>query len=275
VMNLVGDLATFRPGGKVVFLEGENSEFDLRFVSTLFPAFAQEVNLVSGGSRQRVADLQAVFEAAEKAGISARFYAITDRDSSWQGSERDAPRRSMWDVYHVENYLIAPKYILRVLQELNIASGRFATEADVLAALQTEASATVNEVLTHVLRQKVNSHLVSALDLRVSPEAVDVSAEFCRAIRTSIERVNTLAVSRLEESQVREEVSEVRRGLHAALSDGQWVLRFPGRSILRRFAGHLNLKYEYLRDLLLARMRDDSYQPEGAARVIEQIRADS
>ena len=39
ILEMVGDLAAYRPGAKVVFFEGEDSEFDLSMVSRLFPVF--------------------------------------------------------------------------------------------------------------------------------------------------------------------------------------------------------------------------------------------
>jgi hypothetical protein len=44
VIDLVGDLASYRPDAKLVIFEGENSEFDQRMTSTLFPAFSEKVN---------------------------------------------------------------------------------------------------------------------------------------------------------------------------------------------------------------------------------------
>ena len=51
ILDMVGDLAAYRPGAKVVFFEGEDSEFDLNMVSRLFPTIENEMNLVSGGNK--------------------------------------------------------------------------------------------------------------------------------------------------------------------------------------------------------------------------------
>ena len=62
ILEMVGNLATYSPGGKVVFFEGEDSEFDLHMVSRLFPSIENEVNLISGGNRVRVEMLHQVLE---------------------------------------------------------------------------------------------------------------------------------------------------------------------------------------------------------------------
>jgi predicted ATP-dependent endonuclease of OLD family len=82
-IELVGDLASYRPHGKVVFLEGRSENgFDVNMVRRLFPEFAQRVNLVSGGNKLRVRDLyMALRDAASQAGIRNRFFAIVDKDS--------------------------------------------------------------------------------------------------------------------------------------------------------------------------------------------------
>ena len=46
ILELVGNLAIYSPGAKVVFFEGEDSEFDLHMVSRLFPSIENEVTLV-------------------------------------------------------------------------------------------------------------------------------------------------------------------------------------------------------------------------------------
>ena len=37
IVDLIGDLATYQPGGRVVIFEGERSDFDIRMTSRLLP----------------------------------------------------------------------------------------------------------------------------------------------------------------------------------------------------------------------------------------------
>ncbi len=60
VMDLVGDLASYRPGGKVVIFEGGDSEFDLKMTNTLFPEFQVAVNRISSGNKKRESKLYIV-----------------------------------------------------------------------------------------------------------------------------------------------------------------------------------------------------------------------
>ena len=83
VVDLVGDLAAYRPHAKVVILEGAyDDSFDIMLVRRLFPDFAKRVNLVSAGSKRRVGDLYEVLnEAASESGMANRFFAIMDSDA--------------------------------------------------------------------------------------------------------------------------------------------------------------------------------------------------
>ena len=65
VLELIGDIAGYRPGGKVVIFEGENSEFDIRMTGKLFPTYERKMNFVSGGNKSTVRRLHQALEAQE------------------------------------------------------------------------------------------------------------------------------------------------------------------------------------------------------------------
>ena len=53
LVDLVGDLAAYRPHAKVVVLEGTSQDgFDEKLIRRLFPDFAKKVNLVSAESKE-------------------------------------------------------------------------------------------------------------------------------------------------------------------------------------------------------------------------------
>ena len=93
VVDLVGDLAAYRPHAKVVILEVANQDaFDEMFVRRLFPDFAKRVNLVSAGSKRRVRDLYAVLDdAITKAGVANRFFAIVDNTPAPRQQLKSSP----------------------------------------------------------------------------------------------------------------------------------------------------------------------------------------
>jgi len=165
VIELVGDLAAYRPGAKVVVFEStDDAAFDLRMTCSLFPDFEQQVNAISAGNKRRVADLYELLEKTRKAGhVHARFYAITDADD-------DAPiegpaTRFCWDVYHIENYLLHAQFILDALRAIGVSAATLRDEQAVYAALQSCAQETINALVSHRLRMSARRTLVSAIDL--------------------------------------------------------------------------------------------------------------
>ena len=113
ILELVGDLAAYRPGAKVVIFEGDNAQFDLNMVSRLFPIFEKEMNLISGGSRSRVKTLHETLESSVSAGgIPIKIYSVVDADSEVNAEPNEEyNHHHSWDVYHIENYLLNAKFI--------------------------------------------------------------------------------------------------------------------------------------------------------------------
>lgn len=116
LVDLVGDLAAYRPGGKVVIFEGGgDSDFDQRVTSTLFPKLQEQANLISGSNKIRVRALQETLQSAtEKGQLPFQFFSITDKDSGPTAKSTSGNIFS-WDVYHIENYFLESKFIARVL----------------------------------------------------------------------------------------------------------------------------------------------------------------
>ena len=58
VFAMVGDLASYRPGAKVVIFEGDrDTQFDVQMVSRLFPNVLERLMLLSGSNRGAVVRL--------------------------------------------------------------------------------------------------------------------------------------------------------------------------------------------------------------------------
>lgn len=124
LVDLVGDLATYRPGGKVVIFEGGgDADFDRRVAATLFPELAQKANLISGSNKTRVQALHEILDRSSKLGhLPFEFYAITDRDLDANDSKSSSVNTFTWDVYHIENYFLSPAHIAPVLSALVVVT---------------------------------------------------------------------------------------------------------------------------------------------------------
>jgi hypothetical protein len=273
VIDLVGDLATYKPNAKVVILEGGgDTEFDVRMVSRLFPEFAQRVNLVSGGGKRRVQDLYATFaEMAAKAGLSEKFYAIVDRDSSVQAlpDHADVLR---WDRYHIENYLLESQFIAAAMEA--VSNELASPDSDeLMSALRTAASTLVPRLVLERLQAEANSRLVGALRVGAAPDTSQPAQDLIPSIAGSIERLNDIAKELLDTSMMQELEDAYRAELEGSLSSDAWLRVFPGRLVLGAFVeGHVTgVTYEAFRNLVLDQMVDEGYVPPGMEAVLRRI----
>jgi hypothetical protein len=272
VMDLVGDLATYSPRSKVVVLEGGgDAEFDVSLVQRLFPQFAERVNLISGGSKRRVAEMHDLLEAASSDGkLDAKFYAIVDRD--FDGPDlAQAERRFIWDVYHVENYLLEPKFIRDVVASLEIKS-KALSEGDIENKLRNCAAETVDNLVRVRMERVVNSTLVKCIQTGFA-----ANIEMARGFREAAERSKSAIDRALDEKLQPEALAaleqKTRNVLTSALKDGRWKVEFRGRDILQRFSNldGIGIGYEQFRNLIVSRMAEVGHQPVGMKKIIDKI----
>jgi AAA domain, putative AbiEii toxin, Type IV TA system/Protein of unknown function (DUF4435) len=274
VIELVGDLAAYRPGAKIVVFEGSgDSQFDARMTCQLFPRFQASVNTISAGSKRRVAHLYEVLEQARVAGhLPATFYAIVDRDSE-PAEQKAVPTRFQWDAYHIENYLLEPRFILRVLEDVQAAITPLDTVEGVADALVSCARDTIPSLVAHRLRVLTNNSLVECLDLGFDPKRTDVAVALAEAAQNSCQRMAMRLKDTLSQLRLSREETELTSKAQDDLRTDAWRESFRGRDVLRQFV-HRHVegsRYEPFRDLIVARMREAAFEPPGMQDVVDQI----
>lgn len=275
VLELVGDLAAYRPGAKVVIFEGDNSQFDLNMVSRLFPAFEKEVNLVSGGSRSKVKALHETLESSVSAGgIPIRIYSVVDADSEVSPEpSAEYSHHHSWDVYHIENYLLNPQFIKSALESIDIHHDNLNCGDDVEKQLKQIACEQMDKLVSHRIRTEIGAELTGRINLGSDPQSTDVAAELHDAVRRSVKRAQQLAENGLNLVEIQNRVAERRKVLADSLNTEEWKKHFRGRDILRRFCGEYvqGMRYEYFRNLIITQMVSAGHQPRGMKRILDQI----
>lgn len=269
VIDLVGDLAAYRPDAKLVILEGEDSEFDQKMVSALFPEFSRAVNIVSAGGKRRVTGLHNILGLAlERGEVPLKIYAIVDMDDGVDSNP--AHNNFAWDAYHIENYLLEPKYILKVLIDIGVESLK--TEEEVYSKLRNSAAETMTALIRHRLSRKINFALVNSIDTATNPGDKQLAQSLAAAVSRSKDRFITAVETIGLESQLLIEERALKSEFESALSADTWRKKFRGRDVLRLFVGKQSpVDYKTFRNLIISRMRDDKYQPEGMRAVIQGI----
>lgn len=272
--DLVGDLAAYRPGGKgLIFEGGGDSEFDKKFVAALFPSELKGINLISGTNKSRVRALHEILESAHARGdLPTKFYAVVDRDYDGPADPK-AVNRYVWDVYHIENYLLDRALLVEVLKSLGLEKY---TEQNVFDYVGTAARDVVPAMLIQKMRQFVNSSLVGSIDLGFAPDTPTIAHDLHGAASRSVARVNAALSERLSEDKLISEEQKYRTEIEQSFADGTWSAKLPGRDILRRFVGSekLPVGYEVFRNLVMSKMVERGHKPPGMKRIIEAIVAD-
>lgn len=269
VIDIVGDLAAYRPDAKLVILEGEDSEFDQKMVSILFPEFSRAVNIVSAGGKRRVAGLHNILGLAlERGEVPLRVFSITDMDD---GSEPITAQNSFaWDAYHIENYLLEPKYILRIMNDVGIESLK--SEEEVYRGLRDCAAETMTTLIRHRLSRRINSALTRSISTATDPNEKELAKSLAAAVTRSKERFISAIENIGLEPQLAVEEAALRQEFESALSADTWRKKFRGRDILKSFTGkYLTIDYKTFRNLILSRMRDDKFKPDGMRAIIQEI----
>lgn len=274
IVDLVGDLATYRPGAKVVILEGGgDSDFDLFMMNSLFPEFQNEVNAISGGNKARVIQLNQVLRTAkEKGAVPASFFAIVDRDTDEPTlSEIDGVYR--WASYHIENYLLESRFVLAALQDALGQKCPFSSEMKVDQALTDCAAATLPTMVREYLEQHSNRELITQIRTRIDPNAENVVTQLRSAIEASLDRLVKVSTQVLSQAELATQKQRLEERLQADLSSGDWRVTFRGRDILKTFVGRhcQGMKYEVFRNLIISKMRDRGYQPADMKNVVARI----
>jgi len=272
MVDLVGDLAAYRPDGTAIIFEGGgDTDFDQGIVARLFATEVAGINLISGSNKARVEVLHEILNRAYSKGeLPIRFFAITDKDTD--GAEpTKGLRRYQWDVYHIENFLLEPKFIAATLNDLD--PSRRMDDESALDALRTAARKVVPRLLRHKMRVHVNERLVRCIDLGFDPAAEEIAEQMADAVGRSVVKISTAKENELSIDVLRQSQANWRDEIESSFANGQWKVILPGREILKVFVSdqHLSIPYETLRNLIVARMCDAGFQPPGMKRIITEI----
>jgi predicted ATPase len=272
--DLIGDLAAYRPGGKCLIFEGGgDSDFDKTFVGALFAEELAGVNLISGSNKARVRALHEVLEQAyHKGDLPTKYFAVVDKDTSTPEEVGKAVSWFMWDVYHIENYLLVPDLILSVLKALNVKS--LNSPAEVQSALSNSARMIVQPLINHRLRQYANSILLRSINLGFDPTSNNADQELHDALVRSVDRIGEKLGGELDLRSLNQKKIEFEAEYANAFTDDSWIRVLPGREILKHFTSSngIPVNHEVLRSLISSRLIENGTKPDGMRQIVEKIR---
>jgi hypothetical protein len=271
---LVGDLASYRPNGKVVILEGKAEHgFDVTMVKRLFPDLARYVNLASGGHKQRVRDLYTVLSSPSlQSAIKSRFFAVVDRDSDPPKAGESGAAIFAWDAYHIENYLLDPGCIRAATATL-LGRMIFSGDDELLRALRDCAEELIDSLVIQQVQGEVNNRFVEAINIGGDPHISDPAACLMPSIQASTQRLSAVSAI-LTSSELERMAQSHRTRLSESLASEAWLKDFPGRLILRRYVNrYFGGKIDSLlfANAVLDKMVEYGIRPPGMEQVLQAI----
>ncbi|SFG03356.1 AAA domain-containing protein, putative AbiEii toxin, Type IV TA system [Salegentibacter agarivorans] len=271
LIDLIGEFSEYDQNNKIVIFEGEDSEFDKTMTSILFPEFENSTNSISAGSKTNVSNLQNVLKTAADEGIiSKRFISIVDKDSSKVIEDLETLEFS-WDAYHIENYLLNEEYILKVLLDLGYNKEQYDSHSKILDELKNCAKNNLNFHIQHELNQFVTSELQHSVTIKIN-DTNPLNEEYFKAIEKTISEIELKKNNILSKRELLKKEKIISNKFQTSLKDDSWKLIFNGRNILKCFTNKINIiRYEQFRNLIISKMKNEGYKPEGMKKVIDQI----
>ena len=271
IFELIGDIAAYRAGGKIVIFEGENSEFDKRMAGILFPTYERRMNFISGGNKATVRRLHEALERQED-GASGLVFSIVDRDGT-EPIDKESDGRFTWDVYHIENYLLDPKIVLNVLNNMTLQDTGFRDEAEVEGAFREIAKNQIDLLTEHSVRATVHEAIWRAIKLRGAADEKSPAERVSERLKSSIERLVNLTKGDLCEQELNAVAATRKAVLQSAVEGDDWKKEFRGRDLLKQFVEQytVGVRYEVMRDMIVKTMAEQEIRPLGMLRVLEKI----
>ena len=272
ILELIGDIAGYRPGGKIVVFEGQGSEFDRRMTAKLFPTFDRKMNFVSGGNRATVRRLHRVLDA--QSDRTRMTFSIVDRDDAAHLDADEARGMYTWDVYHIENYLLEPRFILDVLERTSLDDTAFENEREVEEALKEIARDQIEDMVEDWVRGRAHRAIRGVIKLKDGTRGGAAATKVARNVADSASRMARLAKTELSQGQLESIARKRREDLRMALDDSmEWKSVFRGRDILSIFTSRYvkGLNYRAIRDMIVNAMSEKRHRPSGMLRILAAI----
>ena len=270
-IELIGDIANYRPDQLVLIVEGQQ-QFDILVLRRLFSEMLKGVNVLEAGGKQQVLQRQvSLRDSAEKSGQTKTITSITDSDGDRVSDESNG--QYQWSAYHIENYLIEPKYIGLAIDSI-LANTPGDTSLHYVQKLihdskNQAASETGQRTLVRRLKSRLNGHL------QIKPGATGqdlVASELRRQLQECKSAINAEFDKAIEGSELEHALERQRDKTVKLQEEENTPDTLPGRDVLRKIAvrGTPSGNYETLRNAILNEVARDEYQPPAMRDVLRR-----
>lgn len=263
VLDLIGDLAAYRPYAKIVLVEGhKETRFDVDMIRRLFPEYAERANFIPVGNRRMTAGVRVrLLEVLEEAGLAGRAVSICDSDLGLGGKSRE-PGHYEWPVYEIENFLLVPS-ILRNAAAVMLRNDPYTSDAAVVSDLRDAASNITKELALDELQYILNAELVGAIRIGGDPQNPLDGLK-----KSSAASQQRLAAVDLTSARIQRQLDEAIGRITAYIADDAFLQRFPGDRLLRAFAGKHGISGDHYRNACVDAAQRLGIRPSGMERTL-------
>lgn len=273
----------------MIFTEGRNASADRKMFSRIFPQHSREIKFIPATGCSEIERLNRAILSILEANIGwCQFYLVRDRDYMTPDVvqailDRAGNRVHILELHEIENYLLQPGLIARVLDEL---FDQRLTQDEVQVSLRDVAC----EIAGDVLRDMVSFRL----NYKFRPEDFSVAKLFKGELRYDLQESNwdTDKLEALQEAlaQRADEVvadltskvnnhsfeslfNDCRQEIEEALASDGWRSVFPGKELLASFCRKHQLgKSPVLENAIIKEMAaHPASVPDELRQVIEEV----
>lgn len=267
VLDLIGDLAAYRPHAKIVLVEGKDSVgFDVDMIKRLFPDIAERANFISVGNRRMTSGVRVqLLKVLKDAGITGRAVSISDKDLGLSTPATEASDgHYRWSVYEIENYLLDPKTI-RDAAGMLLGKQPFRGFAKVNEKLRDLAGDLVGQLALDEVQYTLNGEFMGAVAIGGSKK--DPASGLGKSARGSKKRIEKLDTT---DARITKLIQEAEKKYREFLTDDSFLSEFPGDRLLRALASDLGINGDHFRNTCLDQAQRNALRPPEMQAVLEE-----
>ena len=270
-IELIGDIANYRPDQPVLIVEGQQ-QFDILVLRRLFSEMLKRVNVLEAGGKQQVLQRQASLrDSARKAGQTKTILSITDSDGDRVSDESNG--QYQWSAYHIENYLLEPKYIGLAIDSILANSPGGTSLHYVQELIRDSKNEAASEMGQRTLVRRLKSRLNGHLQLKPGVTDQDLTAsELRKQLKECRSGINAEFDKAIEKGELESALERQRHETTKLQKEENTSDTLPGRDVLKKIAVRATPggNYETLRNAILNEMARDEYQPPAMRAVLKR-----
>ncbi|CAG5082023.1 AAA family ATPase [Parvicella tangerina] len=225
---------------KIVFIEGETSSIDIEIFEKFYPPNEFEISFIPAGDSSTVRNVADKVNKLLTTSIGYEsFYSIIDGDYSRLSDDpTNGERLFQLSAYHIENVLLDIVIINQVLKDLKGSA--------YLLSSPHELEEKLKELV--LCESHINTYAKAALDFEIAR----LNKEFQDKIFSSQSGVQIdYSVIKPSFDTIKEKVTEE---LKVSLMNDTWKRKCKGRDLLKALSNDQKIRYQDLKNLILAKM---------------------